>query len=475
MRRGLAASGIMVVVVVVLWAILRNPSDDEDDEEVLGTTADHEPRHGDRVGPRSEATRNDVSQAEPQPQDDGIFRGPCTIHGVVVAPDGQPVQGALLETLMKPTPRGDDTPVEDGAASWQDEDAVTDADGRYHFVLDSHCPRGVAATASDDRRGECRASLLKPNGPVECTIVLEQGWDIQGLVTTPDGQPVEGARVSITPRFNYEQVLALMSPESSDVAIEWENVDLDGIWSRGVYTGEDGDFVLGPVRKTDWTMMVEKDGFQRATETVDEAALTAGTPLEIVLDPLTCWSVVVLDEDEQPVPDTRIKVSLPYGRELWQNQHSTTDEDGVARICDVSRHFAMVAGFSDSHATDAAFNHEGADPFVVLARGIGSVAGTLVSEDGGPIHNCRLNATDCTRPSGEKCKGGFRNWECDAGAFRVMFVPAAHLTLQFGCRRQHESDGAVLLHEVHDVVVVPGETTHLGELIVVEDPSAGDR
>lgn len=404
--------------------------------------------------------------AEPDP----VFRGPCTVRGMVVDQAGKPVEGAMLEVLMEAVAPGDkETRVPGGRdPSWQEEDHVSNADGLYEFELDSHCPRNVAAVTQDDRRGECRVVLPK-EGPIECMLVVEETWDLHGTVVDLDGVAVSGVRISASTDGNYQQYKALMAPESTDVKVDYLEVDPWGVWSRRDYSDEEGRFVLERLVADDWVLLVEHLDYQRVTVAVPEGDLRADEEVRLVVEPKDCWTVEVVDDLGRPVADAIVAVLPVIGREGREFDDATTDESGTIEACEVSSSNAMVMVRAIDHTVAQTHNYEGTDPLVVQVHGAGAVVGTLAVHAMDPPSSMRLHATECVRPDGSSCRRDFIfGPDCEPGPFRLEYIPAGELTLELGCVKGYK-DGKAHGGTVERAITVrAGEVTDLGEVSFID-------
>jgi len=388
---------------------------------------------------------------------------------MVIDTDGQPVQGAMLEVLMEAVHIRDyhrraEIPWD---PTWQEEDHSSAADGRFEFELDSHCPRGVAAVTEDDRRGECRTGD-PGQGPVECMLVMKPALVLRGTVVDVDGMPVEGVRVSATPEANFEQHVAMMDPESAVVESDIGALDFLGIWSQRDHTDSEGVFEVGPLAEDDWALLVEEPGYRRKVTRLTVEELQVGDPIRIVLEPIDCWTILVVDEAERSVPGARVVATPIIYREAFGLHESVTDAGGSVEVCEVSGFGTDVEVRAPSHTDARVENRDGADPFVVSLRSAGSVAGALAVHPHGIPSSAGFKVMDCRRADGTSCDTDLIFAVCRPGPFRLDGIPAGEMTLSWSCPRGSR-DGAVHFgREERRVTVKAGEVTDVGEISFIE-------
>jgi len=466
------AAGILVLLLLALgWLAARGGQAPEPAVEPISNPS-HPADTAIAVTQPSMPTEPSVSvelDAIPFSELTPVFRGPCTVRGVVVDTEGKPVVGAMLEVLMVAVALGDmearlEVPWD---PTWQEEDHVSDVDGRFEFELDSHCPRSVAAVTGDRRRGECRM-LFPRQGQVECMLVVRPAWDLRGTVVDLDGVPVAGARVSATPDANFQQFLAMNDPESTDVESDIHELDFFGIWGQRGYSGKDGRFAIEQLAADDWVLLVEKQGYQRVTVAVSEEDLVGGGGVRMVVEPLECWTLQVVGEGGEPVSGAEVVVTPFVERATPAIIDAMTDESGSVEVCEVSARNAQLGVRTPSHTTEYVRNRDGLDPLVIQLHDSGTVVGALAVHVDGTPATMTLRVGDCVRPDGSSCDGFLLGGSCAPGPFRIDNVPAGELTIKMGCFKGYKDDVAYFDRVDRRIRVRPGETTDLGEVSFID-------
>lgn len=385
---------------------------------------------------------------------DTNFRGPCNVQGLVLDKAGEPVEGARIETLRTDTVPDDTSEVETGLDPiWQEEEEISDLEGKFGFLVDSKCPNAVAATTRDWRRGECMTDYNE-RGLIECMIVVRQAWEIRGKVVDLDGQPIEGARVSTTPHWNAEQWLTISDPEGTEAEYDPGLGNFFVMWSQHGYTNGQGSFTVGPVNHDDWDLLVEKKGFQRTVGNQPAENLEKGTPVRLIVEPAECWTVLVLDSEDNPVPDSLVEVVPIVSRANLGFHESRTDADGRTEVCEVSGRNADIEVIPPGHTREFVKNRDQTDPLVVQAYPAGTVVGMAAMAPVETVFTTVVGSKDCVRFDGSVCDY-FGHIECQPGPFRIDHIPAGEMTLRFAC-----GSG---MHE-RPVIIRAGEETDIGEL-----------
>ena len=445
----------LLVVFGLLWGFFR-PHDDG--EITDGAPVPPEPGGREEVGPARNATPPASDDGDPEADHQPIVLDlpdeSCSIRGRVVNQSGAPVRGVWIETLINPVFLGGvDAAAIGWDPTWQEEDLTTSAAGTFEYKAGHRCPYKIAATTEDHRRGECRPQRTE-NG-LECVVVVEQAWEIHGIVQTRDGSPVAVTRVSATQTWNAEQWLALVDPESTDAVFNSPPGDTTSLWSYQSRTDARGRFSIGPLTRDDWTVMAEKEGYRRTFVEHDATGLVGGGQIRLVIEPLTCWTVLVLSDGDRTVADAEVYVGPIMGHQSHGFHESRTDAMGVTEVCEVSSFNAQIWVEPRWHTKADVHNREGTDPLAVRVHPAGSVVGTLRASPTERPEGLNLTARNCNRTDGSSCEYSSTT-KYEPGRFRFDQVPAGEMDLLI---RGPQGD----LIERH-VVVRAGEATDLGVL-----------
>jgi len=357
---------VLVVIVVLVfaggWWGIRSCNDEDDITSaptVLSTSHSNDSNASNIVVQSfNDAAINGGSPAEKQTTDD-VVDGQCRVHGMVIDQNDKPVTNARLETLVKAYPSHLSHLEVMPDARWQEEEATVNPDGTFDFVVFTHCPEGVAALTDDNRRGECRRSNCRqaPN-TVECELVVEQTWDIRGIVTNHEGQPIKDARVALSQSTTLQQWQALLSPimipdgdaVKYDPHVDVMDRDFDNMWTPHDFTNEQGKFTIGSVWRDDWSLMVEKDGYERTFAVQAEENLTRGIQLHLEINPITCWTIRVIDNDGKRIVGARVLVDPVLFRMNAKNHDNATNANGETEVCELSNSNVVIRVFSPENS-----------------------------------------------------------------------------------------------------------------------------
>ncbi len=264
---------------------------------------------------------------------------PCTVEGYVLDENGRGVVEANIFALM-----GDFSTAgtrEKWEPYWEEIGVRTDADGTFRFRIPHVCPKGVAAVTSDLKQyGECRLGPAL-GAVVACVIQPAESWALHGSVVDSDRTPIAGARVSITPSWNYQLFQAIFSSETSDVE-NMHQADFHALWSKYTWTGEHGDFTINFVPEDTWIVMIEAIGSQRLFFEVPLNDLMEEIPQNYVVEEKDCWDVLVVDEEGTAVAGVSVEVLPIAHREFFSSFIGMTNEGGMVEICDISSSNASI-------------------------------------------------------------------------------------------------------------------------------------
>lgn len=210
-----ALLGVAVVALVasglVIRALVKTPDASDRTAAAQERTTLDSSSSGEWIGVRpSDATGERVpTPAEPSPTPAEPVLAPAapdpgpSVLVEVVAADGRPIPGALVQTTRSSSPSGSSQPM----TTFDGQD-FTDENGRVEIPLtDEHRGRlsisdaehlGVVAHASGFMSSDFHGMPFPESGRTSVTIRLEPSEAaVRGKVTDPDGAPVEGAFVEI--------------------------------------------------------------------------------------------------------------------------------------------------------------------------------------------------------------------------------------------------------------------------------------
>jgi hypothetical protein len=165
----------------------------------------------------------------------------------------------------------------------------------------------VASTKEHAPGTDVLVSVPDESTPV--TLVVQKGIRISGRVTTSNGEPLEGARLSAYERSGNR------------------NQNFDRSWSTGsTKTDEDGTFTFKHLAPGKIQVSVEKSGYAKYSES--DFTLTAGEQLEGVAFALSVGGKIVGRLHPKPGVDVAGQNILVRNRGHSYREQSKTDEDG---------------------------------------------------------------------------------------------------------------------------------------------------
>jgi protocatechuate 3,4-dioxygenase beta subunit len=271
------------------------------------------------------------------------------IEGTVKAPDGKPVEHALVVAERSQGGRGEP------ALS-----ARTDAQGAFQLVLKRSSPYDVHVEA----KGLAAWKGAKVRPGTSLAVVLEKGLAVEGVVRDGSSRaPVPGARVST-----------------------WVGDGLPWEPGSGVVTASTdakGRYRLEGLPRGLLEIQARAPGYGRARR----RNVRAGGTADLNLFPGSSLSGFVLDPDGRPVADAVVRAEADYARGAREAER--TDAKGRFELIGIpSGSYALVAvhpDFAPGVTAGVAIDH-GADARsdVSLARGI-PVTGRLLGTDDAPV------------------------------------------------------------------------------------------
>ena len=410
-------------------------------------------------------------QSAPPPQletteESSTDGGSCLVRGMVIDVDNHPVVGAeilkLVGGMVESSRIGRWDP------SWQETGESSNSNGAFAFSVNGICPPKLAATTNENATwGECGFDR-KAKPPLECVLVLEDAWPLQGLVLDEAGSPVSGADVSAMQQWNMDQLRSEVDPRV-DVPFNHLVVDSESMWSRHVVTDANGRFRINRVPEDDWAVVVEKAGYERGFGRLLADDLLEGEELRVALHPMECWTIRVLDIHGEPVEDSEVRVAPIAGRPTSPIHEGETDPTGSARICEVSSTNAQVSVTPQWHSRQHLSNVYGEDPLVISVEERGCLTGTIHCPNigGQRIYSCRVASKTCVASDGSACRyRGYVPCENVETQFEIKHVTEGEMDIEIHCKDQMEQ---------RHVIARSGEATDIGSMVFnITWPQSGD-
>lgn len=262
---------------------------------------------------RGLSTEIDVVEGQDIPNLRLEFIGQVTVTGLVLAADGA-------------------TPVAKAAVSCLDQNATTDAQGKFAVTVMPD-DNGCTLTVKAEGLAENTQTITFPDyrAPAALRIVLVQGAVIGGRVVDLDtGQPVAGQEVVIASLKTCDTLRHFID---SGRVHQLEPGHLHEVGRGGVYrttTDAQGNYVVSSARSDKYVAVAfPKDALPALSESFE---VTAGGAvdvpnLQITKRPLGFLSGRLLMADGAPLTNARIAVLMTDGRSL-QQVYSAVREGG---------------------------------------------------------------------------------------------------------------------------------------------------
>ncbi len=244
--------------------------------------------------------------------------GTLRVHGLLLTEDGQPVSGVTVtidnrnevdrNRLMRKLSE-DEPLVEEMRFT-----AVSDLQGR--FVFDSIPYRARAYYVGADRiwakaGGLCASDVIDRSPTAReryCELVMHPESSLSGLVTDPEGKPVENALVGFNGTYSYEEMVRLGSAQ----------------------TEEDGRFTIEFIPPGSYRLVISASGFTR----LQTPSVKAGDPdLVFQLDRGNTISGRVIEADGgRALPHVAVVAMSAGSAQERKGGHGETDDAGYFMV-----------------------------------------------------------------------------------------------------------------------------------------------
>jgi hypothetical protein len=299
------------------------------------------------------------------------------LTGRIVAASGrEPIAGAQVTfTEGGSTPEGSSESSNLVVAT-----RTTGADGAFAPVI---VPRGRAATlfvTAERFADRERAVWIPPAGDVAAvTVAMEPGGSVSGVVRTPDGSPLPGARVGVVTRQYIDP-----AGESSILTLS------DRPAARSL---PDGTFRISGLKlDVEWHLVAIAENWA-GSRASDRVVLTADLPdgrMDVVVRAPARLDVLVVDAEGRPVPGAEVTweeggmVLSVIAKEVEPGRHRFDGLDPCSVPLTVTaRGFAPVNEIVEIHEAERR-------ELVVRMSPPVEIRGRLVDDLGRPVPHARL-------------------------------------------------------------------------------------
>jgi protocatechuate 3,4-dioxygenase beta subunit len=287
------------------------------------------------------------------------LRPAARIGGRVTSADGRPVPGARVRVVHGP---GHHSGVEQAFGI-----AFTDGDGRYR--LESVAPGPTRISAEHDDHDRVTRKIEARRGDNELDIVFDRGVEITGRVVDELGTPLPGARLSLLP------------PDRA-------------FGGRRATAGADGSFAFHGVRRGEYRLRAEREGYAAAEEPVGEVVEPIhGLELRLGTGGAVVGQIYGLELDELARVRLLARSADASGGGL---QMGTVGYDGAFRIGSLAsgtwRVVATLPGTGRQAEGSATVEAGGTEAWLDLELGTGWTLWGSVQQSGRPLGGRSVNA-----------------------------------------------------------------------------------
>lgn len=377
---------------------------------------------------------------------------PCQPFGSVRWPDGSPVPRARIEMLTNKR-----TGVV-GGSTWVDTGIGTDEQGDYELPPQEICPLRLAAETTDPRPG--RGEEYDPPGEgdlpfrIRRDIVLEEACTVEGTVRSTTGEPLD-AQVAADPSHYLGEMFRGVKNAYSARHPETRG----RYFSYTTQSHEDGSFLFPSLLSGDWTIFADREGHRPAFVELhwdDDGACPDHAAIE--LEPDTCWTIFVHDEQGRPISGAYNSVVATMRTDrssLSSGEVVYSDAEGLAEVCGTTPRGSFVESTAPGYTWEGTHFHDGDTLLDVLLHPAGVIEAHLPPST---PDDARVNARATHESQGRSesvCLIRSLHLRCET-------VPAGNIELQIKIGGYEAWTKAFTMPA--------GETVDLGELDLVPIP-----
>lgn len=316
------------------------------------------------------------------------------LAGQVLGPDSKPVPGASVNMQGDGQPNGN-----------------TRADAQGHFVFDAACEGPVRLFANNQGgRGNNMSGSVQAQGG-DTNVVIRLGINAQGgvvnvqLVTTsgrvldPDGAPVAGARLSVTPSARE-----IRSDANGEYSITWQFQNLSALAGTAAAAAAGRGGAAPPAIQPLLVGRVMERNLAAAVA-IDEKS----TNVDLHLQTALTISGAVQDPAGAPVKNAMISLLLVSGNSassLGLQPAGTVDAQGTFSISNLpqSQRYTLnltATGYGRASRQVAAAETATASlqlPPFILKVANQKLEGQVVDTNGAPVPRARVNLSGTNQP-----------------------------------------------------------------------------
>lgn len=329
-----------------------------------------------------------------------VLQPAARVSGHVTGPDGKPVAGATV-ALRESATQVVGNPF--SHPTRKAHEGVTDDDGAFSFPDVSPGPFQIIATAPRHQRAELRGLEVKPGQDLSgLAILLPAGATVEGKVLAPDGQPLEGADVSV-----------------ADTSIN----GLPGFSFQSATTDADGQYRIEGISPGPHTLEARAAGYRRAVRDVE--ATVEPRRVDFQLDRGLEVSGRVVDDAGSPVPDARVFISGGTAGSFQSVVISAGDgafripsvEDGTYSLRAAKKGYS--AGHIEQDVTVAGAPVSGIE-LRLSPTGEGAITGRLTGLAFSQLASVRLRVNSSLAFGTVDAEGGYRIEHVSPGTWTVQ-------------------------------------------------------
>lgn len=310
----------------------------------------------------------------------------------------------------------DRTPISGATVELRDLEVQTEStDGDGVARLANVVPGGYSLAAHAPGYAKSHAWVRVPAGQdvtAVTTLSLRKGAPVSGRVISPDGAPVEGARVTYSGASDWSQ----QAHDRHDAVVS----DKDGRYVIDALPGGTFRFVAR-----------HKDYAESSSELVTLDGITEKSGVDIRLDRAATLTGKVVDTGGEGMASARVRVVVTVAGMRWdQPRQAYSDSTGAFEIGGLPQKPLQVVAVhevasSQIREVDLSGKDTGEIELVLDVEGV--IAGTVVDTTGEPIEGASVVAwPDFSSPGGRRAarqdmrmRGGNQDLTDAGGRFRI--------------------------------------------------------